>query len=153
MDSKIILNLNREEAIRNIFNRDENLFDKFITFFKSLNNSDYINIQARSQRNYVYIFVDQENVEPIHQAVQAAHVAMVIGKRMPKSFDPTKIHYQICKKPLGIHIKAFSENLRKMGHSVEEFYEPDINKTVAIGTHPIPDQKRYGLMAFELLSF
>ena len=134
-------------AINKIFDGDKDTYEKFNIFVKSLSSNDI------KRRHYTYIFVDQENVEPIYQAVQAAHVAMVIGQKMASSLDSANIHYQICKKPVDLSIEVLYKNLTEDGFTVEKFYEPDVKRTIAIGTHPVPEHNRKWLIGHELLTF
>ena len=39
------------------------------------------------------------------------------------------------------------------GFDVEYFYEPDVDRVIAIGTHPVPSHKRGILQNYELLTF
>jgi hypothetical protein len=105
--------------------------------------------------NYVYIFVDQIGVEPIYQLVQAAHVAMVVGQKMNKTFDAHKIYFQICAVPKDILPEIFARNLEKQGFTVEAFYEDDVERVIAVATHPIrsPSKKKNILKQYPLLTF
>ena len=142
-----IFGLSEEATISEIFDGDTVRFDEFKRFVLELDPNRI------RQRHYTYIFVDQDMIEPIYQAVQAAHVAMVIGQKMNKRFNSEKIHYQICKKPDVVDFEEFISYLMEKGVKVEKFYEPDVDRTIAIGTHPIPDHKRKFLMDHELLTF
>ena len=143
-----------DETVNKMFGGSEEEFQNFINFYNSL----YIEVvrnktlRPSTRRNYTYIFVDQNNVEPIYQAVQAAHVAMVIGQRMDKKFDASNIHYQICK--MDMTYKDTLDNLTARGYKAELFYEPDVDRIIAIGTHPIPSHKRdEWIRSHELLTF
>lgn len=142
-----IFGLPYEVSLKEIFDGDASQFTKFNQFVKSLNTRDI------KVRHYTYIFVDQDNVEPIHQAVQAAHVAMVIGQKMDKRLDSANVYYQICKKPVDLSIEVLYKNLTEDGFVVERFFEPDVMRTIAIGTHPVPEHKRKWLIGNELLTF
>jgi hypothetical protein len=116
----------------------------------------------KRDRYYCYIFVDQNGVEPIYQAVQAvqaAHVAMVIGQKMDKKFDAHNIYYQICKMPKFdvyesyTNLNEFLGKLVSFGFRPEIFYEPDVNRIIAVGIHPVRSDKREFLKQFELLKF
>jgi hypothetical protein len=104
-------------------------------------------------RYYCYIFVDQNQVEPIYQLVQAAHCAMVIGQKMHKKYDASKIYFQVCKIPFEFSIEELAGTLLFDGFIVERFYEPDVEKTISIGIHPVRSDRREKLRQYELLTF
>ena len=144
-----IFGLNFKNAIEHIFENDENKYNEFCIFLKSLAKAKL----SYKRRYYTYIFVDQENVEPIYQSVQASHVAMVIGQKMNSTLPSDKIYFQLCKKPVGVSIDHLGGYLIDAGFDVEKFYEPDVNRTIAIGTHPVPSYKRNKLEKYDLLTF
>ena len=150
-------NLTKEETLNEIFNgskEDFLEFGKFLMDQKNLASQSDEGFEVFRRRNYTYIFVDQKNVEPIYQAVQAAHVAMVIGQKMDKRFDASQVHYQICALPKDdISVEEMAFYLCAEGFTVEEFYEPDVDRIIAIGTHPVPSHKRGVLKKFDLLTF
>lgn len=132
-----------------ILGNDEKTKNEFLRFFVDSLKDIYLEEPYKYQRrNYTYIFVDQEQVDPIYQLVQAAHVAMVIGQRMDKKFDAVNIHYQICKWE-----DSLMENLESSDFKFEVFYEPDVERIIAVGTHPIPAHKRGWLKDSVLLTF
>ena len=145
----VIFNISNKDAIEHIFDNNDNKYEEFNTFFHMLAKRKF----DFTKRYYTYIFVDQEKVEPIYQAVQAAHVAMVIGQKMNKSFNSSNIYFQVCKLPLGTKIENFKSYLLDKGLEIESFYEPDVNRTIAIGTHPIASHKRSSLLTYDRLSF
>lgn len=146
----IFFNLYREDIINQIFDGKEKAFEDFKLFVESLKSS--FKAEKVIKRYYSYIFVDQNGVEPIHQAVQAAHCAMKIGQKMNNVFDANNIYYQLCKAPV-TNISEHIHLLNANGFTVETFFEPDINRTVAYGIHPVESNKRKFLKDYELLSF
>lgn len=128
-----------------------NEFKKFVfNFHKVL--PHYFDSRFK-KRYYSYIFVDQNGVEPIYQAVQAAHVAMVIGQKMERSFDASEIYFQVCKVPVDIPILTLFKFIGLNGFKVERFYETDVDRVIAIGVHPVRSDKRKFLKEYELLNF
>ena len=107
----------------------------------------------KRDRFYCYIWVNQRYADPIYQLVQAAHVAMVIGQKMNPKFNAHKIYYQICKVPEGNSIQHLAGKLVMDGYNVERFYEPDIDRAIAIGIHPVRADKRKHLKEYQLLTF
>ena len=140
--------LRKTKFDKEIFESAE-IADDFFTWLSKSAKSTYLEDHHKFQRrNYTYIFVDQENVDPIYQLVQAAHVAMVIGQKMDKKFDANNIHYQICKWESGLVDKLVENDIK-----FEKFYESDVDRVIAIGTHPIPSHKRGWLKDSILLTF
>lgn len=144
-----------DETVTEIFSGSENDFKSFIAFVRDRVGDIRKSPRQYIRRNYSYIFVDQNDVEPIYQAVQAAHVAMVIGQKMNSTVDAANVYFQVCKVPPNFkYIGLFAAELEKnFGAEVERFYEPDVDRVIAIGTHPIPSHKRRKLRQFELLKF
>lgn len=144
------------ETMNEIFSGSKTQFQEFVTFYNMLYNKIFIqNLIKVEKRYYSYIFVDQKDVEPIHQTVQAGHVAMVIGQKMDKKFDAHNVYFQICKLPQGYvgNLAKFQIDLEEEGFKVETFFEPDMNRTVTIGIHPVMSHKRKWLKRCELLNF
>jgi hypothetical protein len=141
-----ILGTTFEETIVMFGGHDSfNAFIRFLAQFKKLD-------ESLDDKHYSYIFVDT-TVEPIQQAVQTAHVAMVIGQNMNKKLDAKRIHYQVCKIPEGDTITSLTKRLVSQGFKVETFFESDLGKIVAVGIHPVRYGRRQKLMKFELLTF
>jgi len=78
---------------------------------------------------------------------------MVIGQKMDKKFDASKLYYQICKVPEWQNIESLAGRLLFDGFKVEYFYEPDRDRVIAIGIHPVRSDKREKLRQYQLLSF
>ena len=149
-----IFRLRYEDTIQNIFNGSVQEYNDFFAFvferFKEIKATP----TRYEKRYYSYIFVDQDGVEPIYQAVQAAHVAMLVGQRMGKEHDARHVYFQVCKKPAS-WIYSMDEFETHLGSfcRTEAFYEPDVDRIIAIATHPISSDKRQKLLQYELLSF
>lgn len=135
-----ILNVPVEE----IFSSDEEyqLFKDILDTFKF----DF-------DRVYSYIFVRQD-LSPEYQLVQAAHVAMVVGQKMSKSFDSNNTYFTVIGVSDKAEINTVKNVLNENSFTFEEFIEPDIGYEVtAIGTHPIHWMKRKPLKNYKLLTF
>jgi len=151
-----LLGMKDQESVDTIFSGSEEAYKEFKNFLRILNilSGREDGFDKYKRRNYSYIFVDKRFDDPIYQAVQAAHVAMVIGQKMNKSFDAHKIHFQVCEMPEQYdHIEVVAAHLEAVGFRVEGFYEHDVDRIIAIGTHPVPSHKRKELRASTLLTF
>lgn len=104
-------------------------------------------------RVYTYVFVRQD-LAPEYQLVQAAHATMVLGRLMPKEFNPRETYFTV----IGVADLKELGNVRKVlwdnNFKFEDFVEPDIGHQItAIATHPIHWMKRRPLKDYKLLTF
>lgn len=147
-------NMKQDNVIEEIFGGNPDNFKLFLNFLKEM-----LDIKTRNQymrflkKYYCYIFVKQQGYEPITQAVQAAHVAMVIGQNMDKSIDSEEVVYQICKVSDTAEQDEIDMRLIENGFEVEYFYEADCEDVIAFGIHPVPSYKREKLLQYPLLTF
>jgi hypothetical protein len=103
-------------------------------------------------KKYCYIWVDQNNIEPIHQLIQVAHVAMVIGDAMCFTNNPYKTNIIVCELPDYCQdIELFANLLETDGFEVEHFYESDMDRIIAIGILPVKENQRQKLQHYKLL--
>lgn len=101
---------------------------------------------------YVYIFVRQD-LSPEQQAVQSAHVALVLGHKLKRT-DVSELYFTLIGIPQLIDFRDVVKTLQLRGTQYESFYEPDQGNTLtAIATHPIKKSERGALRAFPLLRF
>lgn len=147
-----LLQMNSEEALETIFGGDVALQKEFWNFVQvnALAALKVVDFDEFEKRFYVYIFVEQDNVDPVHQLVQAAHVSMVIGQEMDEKISAHDVYFQVCKIPEKISILDLYHTLNK-DFQVEIFYEPDVDRFIATGTHPVRSDKRKYLVNYELL--
>ncbi len=147
-------NMKQEDIIEEIFGGNPDNFNYFLDFLK-----DNLDIKTRNQytkfnkRYYCYIFVKQGDYEPIYQAVQAAHVAMVIGQNMDENIHAEEVVYQICKVKDTAEADEIDQRLLENGFDVEYFYETDMDDVIAFGIYPVPSYKREKLLQYPLLTF
>jgi hypothetical protein len=149
------LGMKNEDFITEVFDDSQENYHNFIKFFrenisKNMSRSDFDKFR---KRYYCYIFVKQEGCEPIYQAVQAAHVAMVIGKNMDKDIIADEVVFQICKVKNTDEMDCVWMDLLLHNYEVEYFYEPDKDNYFAMGILPVPSYKRQFLQNYELLTF
>ena len=119
-----LLEMKYQETVDTIFAGSEESYLEFRLFLQLMYNlsSREGGFDKYKRRNYSYIFVDNRFDEPIYQAVQAAHVAMVIGQKMEKTFDAHNIHFQVCEMPKEYaHIEVLAAHLEAVGFRVEGF--------------------------------
>lgn len=105
-----------------------------------------------SEPEYIYIFVRQD-LSPEQQAVQAAHVTLVLGNKLKRD-DVSELYFTLIGIPRLIDFKEVAKELKEHGTKYEVFYEPDQGSTLtAIATHPIPKSRRGNLLKYKLLRF
>ena len=127
-----------------IFSSEEEV-EQFKEILKSLAPYDF-------DRHYTYVFVRQDIFEE-YQLVQAAHATMVAGQRMDPKHKADQIYYTVVGVKDHAELFAVSKELNSLGFKHEMFYEPDINSSTAIATHPIHWIARRPLMKYSLLTF
>jgi len=90
-------------------------------------------------KRYAYFFTRQDIFKE-YQLVQTAHVAYKLGSALGKDADADNTYFT-CVGVSGI--------------KYEHFVEPDLNggEMTAIAVHPIDEDKRDILLAFNLLKF
>jgi hypothetical protein len=149
-----IFRLSYEDTVQNIFNGSVEDYEMFFMFIRERFKEIKTTPDRYGKRYYSYIFVDQDGVEPIYQAVQAAHAAMLVGQLMSKEHDARHIYFQVCKKPDNWEYSMDEfETYLDTYYRAEAFYEPDVDRIIAVATHPIRSDKRQKLLQYELLSF
>ena len=108
--------------------------------------------RAPMEPQYVYVFVRQD-LSPEQQAVQAAHVTLVLGNKL-KNVDVSELYFALIGIPQLIDFRDVIKALDAHGTKYETFYEPDQGNTLtAIATYPINRSERGKLRDFKLLRF
>lgn len=105
-------------------------------------------------KRYAYFFTRQDIFKE-YQLVQTAHVAMKLGAKMSKNEDPDNTYFT-CVGVRNIDaLMAVEKILNAFGFKYEWFCEPDLNdgEMTAIAVHPVDEDKRDVLLAFNLLKF
>jgi len=105
-------------------------------------------------KRYAYFFTRQDIFRE-YQLVQTAHVAYKLGSMLADEADPDNTYFT-CVGVRNIEALMAVENiLVKFGFKYEYFVEPDLNggEMTAIAVHPIDEDKRDVLLAFNLLKF
>ena len=105
-------------------------------------------------KRYAYFFTRQDIFRE-YQLVQTAHVAMKLGFNLNEQEDPDNTYFTC----VGIRnleaLEAVEQILQKFGFKYEKFLEPDLNdgEYTALAVHPVDEDKRGVLLAFNLLKF
>jgi hypothetical protein len=105
-------------------------------------------------KRYAYFFTRQDIFKE-YQLVQTAHGAYKLGSVLGKDADADNTYFT-CVGVRNIEALMAVENiLVKFGFKYEYFVEPDLNggEMTAIAVHPIDEDKRDILLAFNLLKF
>lgn len=106
-------------------------------------------------KQYTYFFTRQDIFKE-YQLVQTAHVAFKLGAKLGIKKANADEMYFTCVGVRDLNaLNAVKKILQKFNIKFEEFVEPDLNggEVTAIGLHPIDEDKRDILMAFNLLKF
>lgn len=105
-------------------------------------------------KRYAYFFTRQDIFKE-YQLVQTAHVAMKLGAMMSKDEDPDNTYFTCVGVRNLEALEAVQDILEKFGFKYEFFVEPDLNEgeVTAIAVHPINEDERGVLLAFNLLKF
>ena len=105
-------------------------------------------------KQYVYTFTRQDIFRE-YQLVQTSHVAYKLGSVLGKDADPDHTYFTC----IGVRnldaLVAVEKILAEFGFKYETFCEPDLNdgEMTAIAVHPVDEDKRDVLLAFNLLKF
>ena len=106
-------------------------------------------------KRYAYFFTRQDIFRE-YQLVQTAHVAMKLGAKMNKQTDDPDNTYFTCVGVRNLEaLEAVEKILTQFGFEFEKFFEPDLNggEYTALAVHPVDEDKRDVLLAFNLLKF
>ena len=105
-------------------------------------------------KRYAYFFTRQDLFRE-SQLVQTAHVAMKLGTKLGKNDDPDNTYFTCVGVRNVDALIAVEKILSEFGYKYETFCEPDLNdgELTAIAVHPVDEDKRDVLLAFNLLKF
>lgn len=105
-------------------------------------------------KRYAYFFTRQDMFKE-YQLVQTAHAAFKLGYLVDDKEDPNNTYFTC----IGVRnleaLEAVQKILVKFDFKHEIFVEPDLNdgEPTAIAVHPVDENKRDILLAFNLLKF
>ena len=110
-------------------------------------------------KRYAYFFTRQDIFKE-YQLVQTAHAALKLGASKDFKDDPDNTYFTV----VGVRdldgLNAIAKILDAFGFKYETFVEPDIatadypeGQATSIAVHPVDEDKRDVLMAFNLLKF
>jgi len=105
-------------------------------------------------KRYLYIFVRQDIFKE-YQLVQSSHVAYKLGSVLGKDADADNTYFTCVGVRNLEALEAVEKILTKFGFKYEKFFEPDLNsgEYTALAVHPVDEDKRDILLAFNLLKF
>ena len=110
-------------------------------------------------KRYAYFFTRQD-VFKEYQLVQTAHVAYKLGSMLGDEADPDNTYFTCVGVRNADALVAVQKILQKFGFKYEIFNEPDManedyptGQFTAIAVHPVDEDKRDVLLAFNLLKF
>ena len=105
-------------------------------------------------KRYSYFFTRQDIFKE-YQLVQTAHVAMKLGFNLNEQEDPDNTYFTCVGVRNLEALEAVEQILQKFGFKYEKFFEPDLNEGeyTALAVHPVDEDKRDVLLAFNLLKF
>jgi hypothetical protein len=105
-------------------------------------------------KRYAYFFTRQDIFKE-YQLVQTAHVAYKLGAVLGKNADADNTYFTCVGVRNLEALEAVQKILVKFDIKHEFFIEPDLNggEPTAIAVHPIDEDKRDILLAFNLLKF
>ena len=105
-------------------------------------------------KRYLYTFTRQDIFRE-YQLVQTAHVAYKLGSALGKDADADNTYFTCVGVRNLEALTAVAGILEKFGFKYETFVEPDLNdgEVTAIAVHPVDEDKRGVLLAFNLLKF
>lgn len=106
-------------------------------------------------KQYVYYFTRQDIFKE-YQLVQTAHVAYKLGSILGENKARADGMYFTCVGVRNLEaLTAVAGILEKFGFKYETFVEPDLNggEVTALAVHPVDEDKRGVLLAFNLLKF
>ena len=113
-----------------------------------------MNKQSDNMKKYLYIFTRQDIFKE-YQLVQSSHVAYKLGSVLGKDADADHTYFTCVGVRNLEALLAVEKILFAFGIKYEYFIEPDLNggEMTAIAVHPIDEDKRDILLAFNLLKF
>lgn len=128
---------NHSELVKEL---DEPAKTEFKSLWKALQKEQWLDI------TYAYILV-RTDIPKVHQAVQAAHAAMLMGQQVPSHLHDAK-YQSFCLLDGGDEnaLREFGRKIQKLGIKAAYFWEPDANKLwnglrgkelTAIALHPL----------------
>ena len=105
-------------------------------------------------KRYLYTFTRQDIFRE-YQLVQTSHVAYKLGSVLGKDADADNTYFTCVGVRNLDALVAVEKILYEFGFKYEHFIEPDLNdgEMTAIAVHPIDEDKRGVLLAFNLLKF
>ena len=106
-------------------------------------------------KRYAYFFTRQDIFKE-YQLVQTAHVAYKLGSILGESEADADNTYFTCVGVRNLEaLTAVAGILEKFGYEYETFVEPDLNdgEVTALAVHPVDEDTRDVLLAFNLLKF
>lgn len=113
-------------------------------------------------KRYAYFFTRQDIFKE-YQLVQTAHVAMKLGYALGandgfaghQNEDPDNTYFTCVGVRNLEALNAVEKILTTFKFEYEKFFEPDLNggEYTAIAVHPVDEDKRDVLLAFNLLKF
>ena len=105
-------------------------------------------------KQYAYFFTRQDIFKE-YQLVQTAHVALKLGSVLGDKIDPDNTYFTCVGVRNLEALMAVEDILVKFGFKYEMFLEPDLNggEYTALAVHPVDEDKRDILLAFNLLKF
>lgn len=106
-------------------------------------------------KRYVYIFTRQDIFRE-YQLVQSSHVAYKLGSILGEKKADADNTYFTCVGVRNLEaLEAVEKILTQFGFKYEKFFEPDLNEGeyTALAVHPVDEDKRDVLLAFNLLKF
>ena len=105
-------------------------------------------------KRYLYTFTRQDIFRE-YQLVQTAHVAYKLGSALGKDADADNTYFTCVGVRNVDALIAVEKILSEFGYKYDTFCEPDLNdgELTAIAVHPVDEDKRDVLLAFNLLKF
>ena len=87
--------------------------------------------------------------------MQTAHVAYKLGSMLADEADPDNTYFTCVGVRNADALAAVQKILTQFGFKYEMFFEPDLNggEYTAVAVHPINEDERDILLAFNLLKF
>lgn len=110
--------------------------------------------ETMNTKRYAYFFTRQDMFKE-YQLVQTAHAAMKLGFNLNEQEDPDNTYFTCVGVRNLEALEAVEKILQKFGFKYEKFFEPDLNEGeyTALAVHPVDEDKRDVLLAFNLLKF
>jgi hypothetical protein len=105
-------------------------------------------------KRYAYFFTRQDIFKE-YQLVQTAHVAYKLGSMLGQEADPDNTYFTCVGVRNAEALAAVQKILQTFKIKYELFFEPDLHggEYTALAVHPVDEDKRDILLAFNLLKF